>query len=345
MMVRSIAFFMAIWFVASPSLAGGEITLRRAARIADGKSVTLADVARLGEDELARIGAIELDLPESTGSAVRVGLDDVIAALRGAGEDPARYAMSGSTCVVRRSVGARSRPEASVEEEESWRPPESVDSFHGRIVGWLAESYGVDRADLRVEWQERDRSFLERRDGGVGMALELISSPGAPRAAISVRLRAGDAIVEERTIRADVSVRRAMVVVTSGVRRGDRIGRGDVTRRVEFARPGGDGAVGSLEEVVGMVAKTRLDVGDVLRAGDFEPPVLVERGQMVVVYCVRGTIEVRLRARAKEDGVKGQTIEIEKPGSREAMYARVDGPGLVTVGAGIDRTQDERVMR
>lgn len=166
------------------------------------------------------------------------------------------------------------------------------------------------------------------------MALELVSSPGSPRAAISVRLRTGDAVVEQRTIRTDIDVRRAMVVMTSQVKRDQRIGRGDVARRVEFARPGDESAIGSLDDVVGMVAKRRLDVGDVVGAEDIEPPVLVERGQMVVMYCVRGTIEVRLRARAKEDGVKGQTIEVEKPGSREVIYARVDGSGLVTIGAG-----------
>ena len=344
--MRAMLMLVVLFSAVGPALAGGEITLRRAARVGPSQAITLGDVARFGEGVGDEIGSIRLVLNSGESRAVRVGLRDVEHALREAGVDSARFAMSGSTCIVRRGASVRAEERRAEAEDEgegsSWHPPEGADTFHDRIVDRLAASYGVDRADIRIDWQSRDHEFLERRHTGGRMAVELVSNSGASRAAILVRLWRGDSIAEERTIRADVRVRRRSVVMARTVSRGDVVDRGDVRYTEAFARPGSIDETVELSDVVGMVARTRLDGGDPVRPDRLEPPVLVERGQMVVMYCVRGRIEVRLRVRAEEDGTKGQVIEVSKADSRETIYARVDGRGLVTIGGD---GSHERIMR
>jgi len=89
-MNRLVVICVACLASAGTASGGGEITLRRAARVADGAPVRLADVARLSESERSRIGGIEIELDEARASAARIGLEDVIVALREAGVDPAR---------------------------------------------------------------------------------------------------------------------------------------------------------------------------------------------------------------------------------------------------------------
>ncbi|MEQ9616442.1 MAG: flagellar basal body P-ring formation chaperone FlgA [Phycisphaerales bacterium] len=329
-MTRVLASILLVVCFAHASFAGG-ITLKRAARLMPGETLTLGEIARLTEDIDRDLRAVPVTVPGDASGAITLSLDDIRDALRNAGHDPSRFALSGSRCVLRviRTEAEEAPVVAPV--EPTWSPSTDEHTFHARIVRILEEHYGTEGPDLRVAWQDRDHGFLDRTDPNVRLVVETLSTGDAARAALLVRLWRDDAIIETRTLRADIEIRRTTWYAAREIRRGDTLTDDDLRAERQFVRPDGNELIASTGEAVGMVARKTIREGAALSRGHLEPPLLVERGQVITLYCMRGTIEVRSTVRAKEDGVHGQVIEIQKPGSRETMFARVDGPARVTV--------------
>jgi len=308
----------------------------------DLETLTIGTVARIDSPDEAQLRGIELDVERGIDGLVRVDMDDLRDALVKAGKDPARYAFSGSECLLRfRNVKPIVRESSSKQVGQVvalWEPPTSETSFYQQMLHWIAGYYDVPVEDMRIEWAEQDHAFLEREDPSVRLVIEMLSTNHAARAAIAVRLWRGEAIVASETVRADVQIFRRTVVTTRDIDRGEVIFASDLRERRAFDRPDGARAPTRIEDVAGMIAKKRLVSGTVVIEHHLKPAVYVKRGDIVTLYCLRGGIEIRTTMRAKEDGVMGQTIEIQRPGSRESVFARVDAPGRVIIGGRSNET-------
>jgi flagella basal body P-ring formation protein FlgA len=75
-----------------------------------------------------------------------------------------------------------------------------------------------------------------------------------------------------------------------------------------------------------MEARQAIQVGSVIFTDQVQSPVLVKRGEVITVTSQGGGIRVRTSARARQDGAKGNLVQVESLDTKERYDARVVGP-------------------
>ena len=84
-------------------------------------------------------------------------------------------------------------------------------------------------------------------------------------------------------------------------------------------------------QAVGRVARRPLQAGSLLAASDLHAEQLVRRGAQVDLVTRRGTVEIRVAARAMRDGAVGDQITVENLSTRRQVQATVAADGTVFV--------------
>jgi flagella basal body P-ring formation protein FlgA len=93
--------------------------------------------------------------------------------------------------------------------------------------------------------------------------------------------------------------------------------------------------VASVEELIGMEARQAIAPGDVIFTDKVQAPVLVKRGEIITVVSQGGGIRVRTTARARQNGARGELVQVESLHTREPYDARVTGPSEAAVFAAV----------
>ncbi|PIE58438.1 MAG: flagella basal body P-ring formation protein FlgA [Desulfobulbus propionicus] len=86
-----------------------------------------------------------------------------------------------------------------------------------------------------------------------------------------------------------------------------------------------------IDQVIGMVAKRTLSAGRPLREGDCAPAPVVREGQYVKIIAQKGKMRLSTNGVARSSGGKGDIIKVKNINSNKLIYARIQGPGIVTV--------------
>jgi len=92
--------------------------------------------------------------------------------------------------------------------------------------------------------------------------------------------------------------------------------------------------VDDIEKLIGTEAVRAIQVGDAIFSDSVRPQLLVKRGDEVVVYARGGGIQVRSLAKAKQDGARGELVQLESLDTRETFDAIVNGMREAVVFAG-----------
>ena len=96
--------------------------------------------------------------------------------------------------------------------------------------------------------------------------------------------------------------------------------------------------ISSPVEAVGQMSRRMLRPGDILRSGQLSSPVLVKRGDAVLMVARRDGIEVSAAGEALDAGARGAVIRVRNAGSGQVVRMRVAGQGTVEpVDSGISR--------
>ncbi len=119
-------------------------------------------------------------------------------------------------------------------------------------------------------------------------------------------------------------------VLARNLARGDVLTASDVQReRVETTElvrvP--SGAV-----PIGQIARVALKRGDMPKASDFEPPILVKRNDAVTVRFTKGRLTAETFGIARDSGAEGAAVRVENLISKKIITGRVIAPGVVCVG-------------
>jgi flagellar basal body P-ring formation protein FlgA len=83
------------------------------------------------------------------------------------------------------------------------------------------------------------------------------------------------------------------------------------------------------EDAVGQMSRRMLRVGDILRSGQLSSPVLVKRGDAVMMIARRDGIEVSTAGEALDGGAMGAIVRVRNTGSGQVVRMRISGPGAV----------------
>ncbi|WP_420332959.1 flagellar basal body P-ring formation chaperone FlgA [Roseibium sp.] len=122
-----------------------------------------------------------------------------------------------------------------------------------------------------------------------------------------------------------------VMVLAQPLRRGDLLKEEDLTniRMVRSSVP--TGAVFSPDDIVGKEAKTNVRANTPLSRRNFQHPVLVGRGDKVTVTFNMPGLKLTSRAKALDDGAKGDVIDVMNLQSRRIVPATVTSRGQVRV--------------
>lgn len=309
---------------------GDVISLRPSVTIDASRQLTLGDVAETSGDEAQKAAGVVV-----SGDKVTDGTRIDIPAIRRALElersvNLGRIRLTGNVCVVR--IGAAAPPAGVVQV----RPGGSVvvtpgvESVRDRITRHLADLFDIDDADLRLAFDDNDAPLLSRAIGAGTVSIQPQGS--GDRVPLAIRVYEGDRLVVSGSIRVGVEVRRAVLVASRPIARGDIVDADSTTRDQQWMPASATPA--NPEEAMGQLARGPVRAGEVIGKRDIEPPIVVKRGDTVSVDCVCGGVVVRASLRAMESGREGDVIQFKAlTSSKTVIRARVSGPGVAVINA------------
>lgn len=335
--VPNILTLALVMVFAAPGALGGSIELRSSARIDALSPIVLGDIAVLeGADALALAQTVIFDDAAQAAKGklwVEITTSDVRRALVAVKANVGRLSMSGATCTARLIIAhVEPSPEASPRvaapspvNAEDLKPS----TIRASVAASIGRLLGVEKTNLRLLFERGDEDFLNQTTWGRRVTVQPTTASSSSNVMVDVRVfSAGDAsLLERHRLRVLAQVQRRVVVMQRTLRRRETVKAGDVLISELWMDVDGSGPIGSLDEALGSIAKRRINAGRVLRTNDLEPPILVRRGQMVTVHCLRNGFAVKSRARAMAAGRFGEMVEFKLDGSSRSFTARVDGPG------------------
>lgn len=177
----------------------------------------------------------------------------------------------------------------------------------------------VDRIDNRLSMADCD----------IPLTAELTSQREIGR--VNIQVRCDGSNTWTLYVPAEVNIFQSIVVLTEPVGRGAVLRADQLTlREVDISQLHG-GFYTRIDDVVGLVSKRLLSTGKPLLESLLEPPVVVHRGDAVVVTAASNGLTVKMPGVALADGQAGQQISVRNTQSDRVVEAEVTGPGQVRV--------------
>jgi flagella basal body P-ring formation protein FlgA len=272
-------------------------------------------------------------------------VEDLLAAH---GYDLREFQMEGAVQVAIRTSGPKANDQPIV-------PSNQPMNRHAAILAGHVDGTPAVAGDASAAARQRDEmnrtiaNFLETQTGRTGSwqvicnfaerhvaLLQAATSPlvcqggrepwvGRQRFVISFTTAQGDVQIP---VYAEVANESAQVAVAvRPIARGEVITAADVEMQSLETAPttGRRPVIESLEQLVGMEARQAIQMGDVILTDNVQAPLLVKRGEEVSVVSQSGGIRVRTTARARQDGSRGQLVQVESLESKERYDVRVVG--------------------
>lgn len=313
---------------------GGVIELRSVARLSAGSAVTLGDVAVLTGEAASLAGIV---LAEAGDARTAVTLAEVREAIKDHGlRASGGLVVRGASCrLVRLSAQLEEQP-AEQEAAPAEMPRAAPGTVRWHIERTLLRVLAVPAERLKLTWDPRDHEFLESSTIGRSVLARPIGT--SKQMPVSVTVYEQDRLVERRVLRVEVLILREAAVATAALSRGAVLEAERLRSEARWVGP--DEPTVDYSRALGMVLRSPVSAGEVISQRVIEPPIVVERGQIVEVHCVSGTIVIVEQARAMRDAVLGEVIRFESiDGRRRTFDARVDGPGIAMLaGVGTGET-------
>jgi flagella basal body P-ring formation protein FlgA len=130
---------------------------------------------------------------------------------------------------------------------------------------------------------------------------------------------------------AEVKVKRPVVVTKHPLLRGSAIGKNDI--RLEEREISGniDAYIFDTEHVLGMIAKRPMAAATALKPAMLDAPLLVHRGQQIIILAEGSGLEVRMSGTALMDGSEGQLVRVKNTISQRTIEGLVIKPGIIKV--------------
>ncbi len=91
------------------------------------------------------------------------------------------------------------------------------------------------------------------------------------------------------------------------------------------------GAISVVDELVGQEARVALYAGRPIRPGDFGPPAIIERNDLVTLRFRNGSLTIATEGRALGRGAEGESIRVMNLSSRTTVSGRVKADGSIEV--------------
>jgi flagella basal body P-ring formation protein FlgA len=309
------------------AVAQSTIELRSSAKVAPNAAVVLSQIATLNGSDADALADVSI-LPGGSARGANVTIREVRRALDSQGMiNWGRVTLRGSVCTLVAPVEAV-KPVArrTMTHSPLTDKPDSVQRAVSDRVSHLIQAVS---ADLRLSFDPDDADILNLST--TGRTLEIKPTAASDKLPLAITLYEGDRIVESKSIRVGVLVRRKVAIAAAAKSRGATIEQADVTIDEQWVGPNLKPA--GPDAVIGAAAQGRISVGQIIGLGDVAPAMIVAKGEQVSVSCVSGSIVLTTKARAMLAGRVGDVIQFQGLEDKRTFAARMSGRGRAVVAA------------
>jgi len=194
----------------------------------------------------------------------------------------------------------------------------------------VAQVASAAPTNLRLTFDERDADVLNTPIDG--RSVEVNAAGVSDKLPLTVRVVEGERTIVQQTIRVGVQVRRTVLKSLSVRRKGDTIGAEDVESSPQWmpltARPA------SGEQVLGACVQSRLGAGEIIMENDVSAPLATQKGELVAVRVLAGSVALATKARAMGPAREGELVRLQALDTKREFLARMDGRGRAIIVAG-----------
>jgi flagellar basal body P-ring formation protein FlgA len=159
-----------------------------------------------------------------------------------------------------------------------------------------------------------------------------VSFPGGDRLELSrfrVDVRCDETPGWDMAVTVKPDIYLPVVVAQSGLERGHVISAADITlKKLNISNTRGN-YVTQPDEVMGLTVKRRVRELQPVALSQLESPVLVERGQRVMMIAEQGGVQAQTLGEALKKGRKGEMIKVKNESSERVVSAIVADSGVV----------------
>jgi flagella basal body P-ring formation protein FlgA len=204
-----------------------------------------------------------------------------------------------------------------------------LDELSRLIVGYL-DTKTSEAATWRVSCDLADRHLALLAAATSPPVVQGGQAPWTGRQRFVVAFDTRDGAVHLPIYAEVTTTSKPVVVAVEPLSRGEVITAAHLELRAVDFLPKAAGRrtpVESLEGLIGMEARQAIQAGAVVFSDQVQSPVLIKRGEVISVSSHAGGIRVRTTARARQDGAKGDVVQVESLETRERFDARVVGVG------------------
>ncbi len=327
-----------------------EVTLKSSVRLPAGAThLYLSDIALLTGPRAARHGQL-LIAPAPLGSEVfQITVGEVRRALDAAGVHWGKIQLNGAKVVIRPQLIGRLGPPlamtaASIEGPDFSAPltdrPATIPTadlqmkrsdIRGAVTARLVEAMGVNPADVRLLFDHRDALFLDTASQGLQFEIRPLSNLTGDKIHLSVRIWKEGRVQETRFVSVRPMIRTDVAVLGADIPRGGEIKGQDLVSEQRWLSLSLSESMIAIPQATGREAARKLRAGQVLSSRDLKHPMLIKRGDRVMVQCLVGGLVIRVEAEARSNAAEGEPVELRKLGQRDTFFAIASETGLATL--------------
>lgn len=322
-----IAALLALALSANAARGQSSIELRATAKVIPGTPITLAQIATLTGPEAEALADVSISAPANGQKGITI--QDVRRALDDHGKiNWGRLTLRGSRCAVSTNEPA-TKAIASAKAVEPAAKPVDPNSIRAAVSERICRIVQTDPANIRLTYAPEDDEFLSAPL--TGRTLELKPTASGDKLPLSLTVYEKDRIVGSRNIRVGVLVRKTVVIAAAAKSRGETVNRDDVTTDEQWIGPNLKPA--SPDQVFGAAAQNKIATGQIINVSDVAPATIVNKGEIVAISCVSGSVVLTTKARAMSAGRVGEVIPFQALDDKRTFQARMNARGRAVVTA------------
>ncbi|QGU88523.1 flagellar basal body P-ring formation chaperone FlgA [Erwinia sorbitola] len=159
------------------------------------------------------------------------------------------------------------------------------------------------------------------------VAMPVSNRPDLSRLRYDIRCEGAEGWEVNVTVKPDIYL--PILVARSTLARGKLLAASDVTIKKKNITGLRDGIIVNPDDAIGLTVKKRIRDMQPISPSMLDQPLMVERGQQVVMLAMQDGVQARMIGVAMKKGRKGDIIKVKNLTSERTVSAVVEGQGLV----------------
>ncbi len=331
---------------ASDVVAQVQVQLHKAISVSDVTCLTLGDIADISGTNTVHLStlAIPRDLGTTAGDNRLIHIDELRKFMSTSRDvNFGAIALSGQSVRIRRVMDTPP-PVKTVSHAQPAHPAPSGTSIRDVIPTRIALERNVSVDDLRVTFNDADREVLDA--SLEGRSWSITPTGESDNLPLQVRIYSNDQLVLAKSIRVRVEAKKEVAIALRAIRKGELIDPTLVKAETRWLPQSIQAA--SPNTVIGKAARSQIGADSIIETRDAEEPIVVRKGERIVIDCVVDGVLVRSTMRAGSNARVGDVIVVQpltppksnrdksnkadkqsrQPPQPEAtVYARISSPG------------------